>query len=133
MKQIILLIFAVTVMTACGSKEEQKQSADNTPKQETVTTQEIETPKVAKIIDFSATWCGPCRQMIPVIEEISKKYEGIVEIEKIDIDENRQMAEKYAVESIPTLVYLDAFGNEIDRSVGYKDAKEVDAYILGKK
>jgi thioredoxin 1 len=56
------------------------------------------------LIDFWATWCGPCRMIAPIIEELAIEYDGKAKIGKVDVDENQQIAIKFGVRSIPTLL-----------------------------
>lgn len=56
------------------------------------------------LIDFWATWCGPCRMIAPIVEELANEYEGKVKIGKLDVDENQQTSIKFGVRSIPTLL-----------------------------
>jgi thioredoxin 1 len=58
------------------------------------------------IVDFWATWCGPCRMIAPIMEELSAEFEGKVKIGKLDVDENQQTAIKYGVRSIPTVLFF---------------------------
>ena len=58
------------------------------------------------IIDFWAAWCGPCKMIAPIIEELSAEYQGKVKVGKLDVDENQQTAIKYGVRSIPTVLFL---------------------------
>lgn len=69
------------------------------------------------LVDFWATWCGPCRMLGPVIEELATEYEGRVVIGKVDVDNNQEFAAKYGVRNIPTvLVFKD--GEVVGRQVG---------------
>ncbi|APY10598.1 thioredoxin [Seonamhaeicola sp. NFXS20] len=69
------------------------------------------------LVDFWAAWCGPCRMVGPIIEEISGEYEGKAVVGKVDVDANQEFAAKYGVRNIPTvLVFKD--GEVVDRKVG---------------
>jgi thioredoxin 1 len=69
------------------------------------------------VVDFWATWCGPCRMIAPIMEELAEKYDGKVKIGKLDVDENQQTAIKYGVRSIPTVLILKG-GEVIDTIIG---------------
>lgn len=69
------------------------------------------------LIDFWATWCGPCKRLGPVIEEISGEFEGKVIVGKCDIEENTDLTDKFGVMSVPTVVFLKE-GVEVGRQVG---------------
>lgn len=81
------------------------------------------------LVDFSATWCMPCREFKPIFEKVSKSFDGIVDFCSIDVDNNKELAEKYEITSIPCLVYISADGKEIGRSVGLLDASELNEKI----
>ena len=70
------------------------------------------------VIDFWAEWCGPCRMIGPIIEELADEYADIVVIGKCDVDENNDVASHFGVRNIPTVVFLKG-GELIDRQVGY--------------
>ena len=82
------------------------------------------------VADFSATWCGPCRMLAPVLEEISEKYEGKVAFFTVDVDESPELAMKYRVNSVPCLVLLKN-GEFVDQSVGFRPAPQLTAWIDG--
>lgn len=69
------------------------------------------------LVDFWASWCGPCKMLAPVIEELAVQYDGKVAVGKVDVDENQELAMKYGVMNIPTVLMLQK-GNEVDRLVG---------------
>lgn len=70
------------------------------------------------VIDFFATWCGPCRAMAPAMEKMEQKYSDKIEFRKVDIDKNRSLAQKYEIEAVPTLVILSPKGEVINKVVG---------------
>ena len=82
-----------------------------------------------QVIDFNATWCGPCRMFAPTFEKMEKKYEGKITFLSVDVDENPDMAAQYEVQSIPTVVYIDAEGKTVDVTVGLLSEEEFDARL----
>lgn len=69
------------------------------------------------VVDFWAEWCGPCRAIGPVVEELSKDYEGKVNIGKVNVDENPQVAMQYGITSIPAILLIKG-GEVVDKQVG---------------
>ena len=82
------------------------------------------------LVDFWATWCGPCKMIAPVLEELAGDYEGKADILKLDVDENPSTAAKYEVMSIPTLIVFKD-GQPVDKVVGFQP-KENLAEVLDK-
>ena len=58
------------------------------------------------LLDFYADWCGPCQSLLPTVDKLSKEFEGKVEIQKVNVDKNRELAAKFGVRSIPALFFL---------------------------
>lgn len=79
--------------------------------------QEVLGAGVPVVVDFYADWCGPCKMMGPVIDELAKDYEGKVKIGKVNTDENRGVASKYNIMSIPTILFIKD-GKVVDQVVG---------------
>jgi thioredoxin 1 len=69
------------------------------------------------IVDFWAPWCGPCRMVAPILEELAKEYDGKIVVAKVNTDENPQWAMKYGVQGIPTMLFVKD-GQLVDRMVG---------------
>lgn len=69
------------------------------------------------VLDFSATWCGPCKKIAPIIEELAGEYEGRVNVGKCDVDDNEELATKFGIRNVPTVLFIKD-GNVVDRHVG---------------
>ena len=85
---------------------------------------EVVNSELPVLVDFYADWCGPCKMMAPVIEELSQELKGKAKVGKINVDQNQDLAMKYDVMSIPTIVIFKE-GKEFKRVVGVRDKKEL--------
>lgn len=74
------------------------------------------------LIDFWATWCAPCRMLAPVIEKIAEQYQGKLVVGKVDIDEQQELAIRYGIQSIPTVI-LFKDGKVVAKEIGVKPLK----------
>jgi len=79
--------------------------------------QEVIKSDIPVLVDFWAVWCGPCKMIAPVVEELSNEYEGKVKVGKLDVDNNQNISIKYGIRSIPTLLIFKD-GQKVDQIVG---------------
>lgn len=80
------------------------------------------------LIDFWATWCGPCRALSPTIEEIANEYDGKVTVAKCNVDDSQAVAGQYRIMSIPTLLYFKD-GQIVDRTIGLVSKDDIAARL----
>ena len=113
----ITFVLALLVVTACAPKPTSGPAAQ-AQAQPQPQAQPYTATNLPKLWDFWATWCPPCKELKPTIEALEKEYEGRIEIRSINVDENKELAQKFEVKAIPTLVFLDAKGKELSRIVG---------------
>ena len=126
MRAVVLLLSVLCLAAGCGAPASGTAAAEDRPAAvepeqagEPVETEgAAEAPALPKLYDFWATWCPPCREQKPIIEEMKKEYAGVVDVIAIDVDEDGELARQYEVRVIPTLVFIDAEGNEVERLTG---------------
>ena len=92
--------------------------------------EEVLKSDIPVLVDFYAEWCGPCKMLAPLIEELATKYEGKWKIGKCDVDNAPQTAQKYGIQSIPTLIVFKK-GEEVDRMVGFQSKEALKAKLEG--
>ncbi len=86
--------------------------------------EEVINSKIPVLIDFWATWCGPCQMQGPVVDEAADEFAGKLKVGKINVDEEGSLAQKYSVMSIPTLILFEN-GEIIKKEMGYHSLEEI--------
>lgn len=80
------------------------------------------------LVDFFATWCGPCRMIAPAVEQLAQEYDGRAVVGKVDVDEVPELAQRFGVMSIPTLVVLKG-GKVVEQAVGARGKADIASMI----
>ena len=90
--------------------------------------EEVLKSELPVVLDFWATWCGPCRMLAPVVAKLAEKYDGKIKVGKVDVDEEGELAAKFGVASIPFVVKMEG-GRIAATSVGYKPQAALEAAL----
>ena len=144
MKKLFIYMAALVVLVSCNSKSEQNANeaidGNETVKSEMpVANSEDEgqtewnkqtTIMSSKpmVIDFFATWCGPCKELAPMLDELEQKHKGDVIFQRIDVDKEPELAQEFNVEAIPMLLFVTPKG-EYQSIMGYQEAPVIEAKI----
>lgn len=80
------------------------------------------------MVDFWATWCGPCRMLMPTIEKLAEEADGKYAVAKVNVDENEELTSRYGLVSIPTLLFFSN-GELVEKSVGVKSEEQIKAVL----
>ena len=99
-----------------------------TPVDDTSFDQIVLQSKIPVLVDFWAEWCGPCRMVSPIVEELAEEYEGKISFAKLDVDQNPRTASKYGIMSIPTLLIFKD-GNPVSNIVGFRPKAELKRHL----
>lgn len=110
----LMLLF----MASCNDAKKEKDNTNaETQKHVVDVKKEIKTGRPS-VIDFYATWCGPCKAIAPHFHELEKKYSSEINFMSVDVDQQPDVASEYDVQSVPTFIFLNADGSVIDRFSG---------------
>lgn len=88
----------------------------------------VEKSEFPVLVDFSATWCQPCKALSPIIEAVAKEYNGRLVVRKVDIDKARDTVNRFDIRGVPTCIFFRS-GAEVDRFIGNRDLKDVKALV----
>lgn len=127
----LAVVTAASGLGSCGRGSSDSQSSDTTVRKEISASasgqsstaasdsgQQATDSNLPTVIDFYATWCGPCKMIAPLLDSIQQKYRGRLNVIRIDVDQDPATASSYGVSSIPTFVFLNKEGKEMTRLVG---------------
>jgi len=90
--------------------------------------QEVLQAEIPVLVDFTATWCGPCRQIAPLIDQVAEEYVGRVKVTKLDIDDSPGTAQKFGIRGVPTLLVFKG-GEMVGQQVGAAPKKNIQALV----
>lgn len=91
---------------------------------------EVLASDIPVLVDFWATWCGPCRMIAPFVGKIAEQYEGRLKVCKVNVDEEPELARAYGIMSIPTLLFFKN-GEAVGKSVGFRSKNELEDLVEG--
>lgn len=90
--------------------------------------EEVLNSNIPVLVDFWATWCGPCMMLAPILKNIAEKYAGKVKVVKINVDEEYELSKNFAIMSIPTLMLFNN-GEMVKKTLGYMEQPAVEEFI----
>ncbi len=89
---------------------------------------EVTNSDIPVLVDFWATWCGPCQMLSPIVAEIAKDFAGKVKVCKVNVDDEPELANRFGISSIPTLILFKS-GAPVAKSIGYKTKEQLVSFI----
>lgn len=131
---ILSLSFALAILAAVGCKDSSGHADGGRPGAGPVILTEanfqaeVLSSSQPVLVDFWATWCGPCKVIAPVVAEIATEYQGRAKVAKLDVDTAPALAQKYGVQAIPTLLFFKD-GKVIDQSLGVVSKRELEGKL----
>lgn len=144
MKKLFIYMAALVVLVSCNSKSEQNANEATAGNEAVKSEMPVASPEdegqnewmqqstimssKPMVIDFFATWCGPCKELAPILDELEQKHKGDVIFQRIDVDKEPELAQEFNVEAIPMLLFVTPKG-EYQSIMGYQEASVIEAKI----
>jgi len=139
-KNILIVVFTLLLIIIISKTEgkqkkmnENKSFADVSSNVITLTEQnfnnEVLKPDIPVVVDFWAPWCGPCRTLSPVIDELAEQYEGKIIFGKLNVDENEKLSRQYGINAIPHLIIFNK-GKVEERIIGLHSKAEIEEKLI---
>ena len=140
MRKIFLCLMVLVALVACNNNKSENQDVKGNEAQ---TEAVVEAEEVSQegwmkqttlmtnkpmVVDFFATWCGPCKELAPILDGIEKKHQGEVIFQRIDVDQRPELAQEFGIEAIPMLMFITPTG-EYQTLVGLQDASAIESKI----
>jgi thioredoxin 1 len=121
-------LFSYNTLQTPFSRRHRMASADTVELSDSTFEDEVIKSETPVLVDFWASWCGPCRMVAPVVEDIAKSYAGRLKVGKVNVDENQEITMKYGIRSIPTLI-LFKNGKAVDQIIGAVPKSEIERVL----
>ena len=130
MKKLVLALMAIFAVVAAPTLSAARPESSTSPviKVTNSNYNELIAKHQLLVVDFWASWCGPCRAIAPIIEELAQEYKGKVAIGKCNVDENRSLTNSFGVQGIPA-IYIIRNGKVVDEQIGYCNKDTLKAKI----
>lgn len=134
MKKIFYCLASLLLLTACAPTENKNQNKNQSQNDVTVTNdgdwaqQTTILASKPMVVDFFATWCGPCKELAPILDEVEQNHQGDVIFQRIDIDQKMDLAQEFRIQAVPTLMFVTPKG-EYQMLEGVQDAATIEGKI----
>lgn len=144
MKKLILCLTALLVLAACNNKSEQNDDQTSAANEAAQSEMPVASPEdegqgewikqttimtsKPMVIDFFATWCGPCKELSPILDQIEQNHKGDVIFKRIDVDQEQELAQEFGIQAIPTLMFITPKG-EYQTLLGLQPAEVIEGKI----